>query len=87
MASSVLCGQAGLLGLPSVQNDGKVSLSSLADAKVRNSLRADRKMLKMDPSVGMEVYKISKVGCLRFYIILVGIYMNRGYSICPVIEG
>ena len=58
MASNVLCGQAGLLELPTDGNDTPLTL---ADAKLHPSLRADRKQLKSDPSVGMEVYKISKV--------------------------
>ena len=62
MASNVLCGQAGLLGLPSVEYaDGKIPRLTLADAKLHPFLRADRKQLKTDRSAGMEVYKISKV--------------------------
>ena len=62
MASNVLCGQAGLLGLPMRDDDGKIDIPNLEDMKVRSYLRADRKQLKTDPSAGMEVYKISKVG-------------------------
>lgn len=63
MASNVLCGQAGLIDLPSVEViDGKISRLSLADAKLHPYLRADRKQLKTDTDAGIEVFKISKVG-------------------------
>lgn len=70
MASNVLCGQAGLLGLPIVEDaDGKVPRLTLADAKVHPYLRADPKKLKDDANAGMQVYKISKVGYLRLVCI------------------
>jgi len=63
MASNVLCGQSGLLGLPSVRNakGGKNRRPILSDAKLNPYLRVERKRLKADASSGMEVYKISKV--------------------------
>ena len=67
MASNVLCGQAGLLGLPYVGNvknakgDKNRRPPTVSDAKLNPYLRVDRKQLKADPSSGMEVYKISKV--------------------------
>jgi hypothetical protein len=63
MASNVLCGQAGLLAFPSVENDdGNNPRLTLADANLHPYLRADRKQLKTDTTAGIEVYKISKVG-------------------------
>mmetsp|Transcript_22154 Transcript_22154/g.52677 ORF Transcript_22154/g.52677 Transcript_22154/m.52677 type:complete len:1596 (+) Transcript_22154:305-5092(+) len=66
MASNVLCGQAGLRDLPSVENaDGDNSIRNLADAEIHPFLRADRKQLKTDANAGIEVYKISKNGKLQ----------------------
>ena len=67
MASNVLCGQAGLRDLPSLENaDGKIPRPSMADAKLHPYLRVERKQLKTDASVGLEVFKISKVGHLEY---------------------
>ena len=82
MSSNILCGQAGLLGLPSIvgkdakdksvtggssSNKNRQSRrgTSLSDATLNPQLRVDRKRLKSDATTGMEVYKISKVGCYK----------------------
>mmetsp|Transcript_25405 Transcript_25405/g.59867 ORF Transcript_25405/g.59867 Transcript_25405/m.59867 type:complete len:1599 (-) Transcript_25405:219-5015(-) len=68
MASNVLCGQAGLVGLPSVKSskgDEKIRCPTMADAKRNPHLRIDRKQLKLDANSGIEAFKISKNGKLQ----------------------
>mmetsp|Transcript_7390 Transcript_7390/g.18142 ORF Transcript_7390/g.18142 Transcript_7390/m.18142 type:complete len:1580 (-) Transcript_7390:162-4901(-) len=75
MASSVLCGQAALVGFPKVgrdgtsskqkKNDSNETIKSVSDVGVPKYLHADKKRLMGEPNAGMEVFKLSKSGKLE----------------------
>ncbi|KAG7367438.1 phosphatidylinositol-specific phospholipase C, X domain containing protein [Nitzschia inconspicua] len=65
MASSVLCGQSALVGLPTISNKKEREVS-LMDVTIPSQLKvADRKQLKDVDSSGISVFKVSKYGKLQ----------------------
>ena len=59
MSSSVLCGQAALVGLPTGRQKNVRTLQSL---EIPSALKVDRKRLKTEG--GVSVYKVTKVSHL-----------------------
>jgi hypothetical protein len=60
MASSVLCGQSALVGLPTISKKKEREVS-LLDVTIPSPIKVDRKRLKADESAGITVFKVAKV--------------------------